>query len=572
MTEQIPNQTPEQTPNSPADLSSEPFIPPRLLLVLAAAGFIVALVVLFTQPTFNVVGYGALAFGVLALLAWVVIAPAEARNVLTGRTVRFGGTSLIVTAVFIAALVAVYTFVRDRDLRIDLTQRNDFSLTEESRTAISGLGADPNLPQVKIIAFYGAAQAGQRDRNSALFDDYAATSSGKISYEFIDPDRNPAQAQLYGITRAGQIAVVAIGEDGQPDAENAEILNSALQDQLTNAILKVAAQGDFVAYFLTVRDNVSSQMTALKDALTNRFDWTVEDVSLPELTGPQAERRLNDPNLDGEVVVIPGGSRALADAELEILQQYVDAGGDLVVFAGTNLNTDQTSLATSDNFNAFLERNFGLRINNDIVLDQTQAFQSALIPVATDLDQTAFVTSNGVPRGQGAMVFEAPHSIEVLETAPQNVVVTQLVRSSPQSYQVTDLQRFFSDDPTALNPQEGDPQGPFVLAAQAENTQTGARLVVFGSTSPGSDAFTLFSNIDNLSVAFNSLVWTTDFNNFVQQITVTQQQRPQDAPIFVDAQQSRTINFVTIILLPFGVLFTGVYVWWRNRERGAAAA
>jgi len=48
---------------------------------------------------------------------------------------------------------------------------------------------------------------------------------------------------------------------------------------------------------------------------------------------------------------------------------------------------------------------------------------------------------------------------------------------------------------------------------------------------------------------------------------VQQQQRPQDQPIFADEQSLRNINFITIFILPFGVLLIGVLVWWNNRER-----
>jgi hypothetical protein len=43
----------------------------------------------------------------------------------------------------------------------------------------------------------------------------------------------------------------------------------------------------------------------------------------------------------------------------------------------------------------------------------------------------------------------------------------------------------------------------------------------------------------------------------------------QDAPVTTDQQTIRNINFVTVLLLPFGVLGIGVLVWWFSRERGS---
>src|SRR3954452_17658267 len=107
----------QQTPNT---TQQEPFIPPQYLLILSALGFIVALVVLLTQPEFGVVGYGGLAFGILAVLMWVVLAPQQARSVFTGRTARFGGTSLLVTLILIIAMIVIYHVVQNANLRIDL--------------------------------------------------------------------------------------------------------------------------------------------------------------------------------------------------------------------------------------------------------------------------------------------------------------------------------------------------------------------------------------------------------------------------------------------------------------------
>src|SRR5690606_30144747 len=98
---------------------------------LAFIGLLVAVAVVFTQPTFSVMGWGGLGIALLSLLAWVLMAPDQARAVVTGRTLRFGGMSLIVTVIVLTALVGVYTVVRGMNLRVDLTQRDTFSLTSE---------------------------------------------------------------------------------------------------------------------------------------------------------------------------------------------------------------------------------------------------------------------------------------------------------------------------------------------------------------------------------------------------------------------------------------------------------
>ena len=556
MAQQTPNPIPQQ----------EPFIPPRYLLILSALGFIAAIVVKLTQPEFTVVGYGALAFGILALLMWVLLAPQQARAAFTGRTARFGGTSLLVTLLLLVALGVIYVVVRNANLRVDLTQTNTYSLSAESRKAVAGLAADTNAPKVQIIAFYGVAQASTRDQVTLLLDDYKKTSNGKIDYQFVDPERSPQTATLYKVTTPGSIAVVKIDpKTSQPDTKNAQVATSADQQTLTNDILRVSASGVFNAYILNLQDGVGAQMTTLKQVLTQSYNWNVKDVSLLQLTSPSStDFNLNDPNVTGQVIVIPGGSGALSDDELKVIQDYVAKGGDLVIMAGTNLNADKTSTATADNLNTWLKQDFGVSFDKDVVIDKAQAFQSPLVPVATSLDSGSFITSTNIPAGQAALAFEVPNSITVAATAPTNVTVTALVHSSAASYSKTNLQDVIDNK---VDKADGDAAGPFVLAASAENTQTKARVILLGSTSLGTDRYAQIQGADNLSVTFNSLIWATNFNDYFTQVTIQQQQRPQDQPIFADEQSLRNINFITIVVLPFGVLLIGVLVWWTNRER-----
>lgn len=567
MSAQIPNTTPNE---------QEPFIPPYFMLILAAVGFIVALIVLLTQPQFTVVGWGGLGLGLLALVAWVLMAPQQARALLTGRTALYGGTTVIVTLLLIAALIGVYAFAKSRNVRIDLTQRENFSLTEQTRPVIAGLALEPNVPNIRIIAFYGAGQAGRRDQDSVLFDDYATTSQGKISYEFIDPDRNPTLAQQYKVTRAGQIVVVPLGADNAPQVDKAETVNFLSQEELSNAILRVAASGDFRAYFLSVEGGLELEnsgadgMASLNDSLKNRFNWNTQQVNFVDLTNPTSAIKLNDPAADGEALVIVGGSRALSADQVKVITDYLEAGGDLVLMAAP-INADGSpALAVSEALNNYLFEKYGLRFRDDIILDETQAFQTPFAPVASEFDSAQFVTSLFAGVRGAAMVLEQTRSIEVAETAPEGVTVTEIVKSASTSYAKTDPAILSATDIAQVRATDADTKGPFVLAATAENANTGSRVVLFGSMYVPSNKYDQLRalNVFNLDVALRSVAWVARFDEFFNQIPqLAVENRPQDAPIFVSADASRNINLLTVVIMPFGVLLIGFLVWWNNRER-----
>jgi ABC-type uncharacterized transport system involved in gliding motility auxiliary subunit len=472
--------------------------------------------------------------------------------------------------VFIIALILVYIFIRGRDWQIDLTARDTFSLTAESEEAITGIGVDPNIRPIKLIAFYDSTQAGRRDQDSLLFEDYQRTSNSKVTYEFVNPDQNPALAQQYDITSPGQIMVVGQTETGELDTENAEKVNFFSQDELTNAILRVAASGDFRAYFLNVTDGLQlddstpTGMKTLNDALINQLDWNTQQITFLQLSGETPDIVLNDPAVDGEVMIIPGGSAELTEEELKIVTDYVDAGGSLIILAGPTNSAEEPGLAATAGLNDYLYENFGVRFANNVILDLNQSVQSPQFPAAVNFSRNNFITQS-FPNGT-YMLFNLPRSIEVAPTLPAEVVVDELATSSSEAFAKSDVQTLV--DSGEITPTDADPKGPFVLAAAAENTTTGAKIVLFGSESLMMNDFALGNQVVNFATASNALIWTTNFDDYFEQVTIQSAQRPEDTPIFVDQQTSSMINLITIVLLPFGILAVGLIVWWNNREAG----
>ncbi len=540
-------------------------IPPYYLLILGLVGIVVAIIVGFTQPTFTVVGWGGLGVALLSFVAWVLMAPDEARAVVTGRTVRYGGTSIVITAIVLFALIALYVVIREQNWQFDLTERDTFSLTAEVEAAMIAMGADPTLPEVRVLAFYSGTMAGRRDQDTLLLDDYQRASAGKISYEFVDPDRNPLLAENLGV-RPGGLYVSTLEENGEIDTENGEALTFLNQEQLTNAILRVSVAGDFRAYILDVNNGLrpfgadQDGMINVTNILEQQYDWGVRSVTPFELTAAESGVTLNSDDLDGEVLVIPGGDTALTTAEVDLIIDYLDNGGKVAIFATPSTNPDSTSLATTPELNNYLWENFGVRFNDQIVLDLTQNLGSPLLPVTSNVSRTNVATSS-LPSG-GGLVFNAPNSIEIAETLPANVTVEPLATSTNDAY-AKPLDDLLNE---IVDRSETDPVGPFVLMAAVENSETGARLILSGSTSLLSNAFSIGNLIYNGEVSAISLAWITGFDEYVSQVTVQSAQRPQDTPIVVDQQTSGTINLITTFLLPFGVLAIGLLVWLNNRE------
>ncbi len=553
---------------------NEPFIPPHYMLFLSLAGVIVAIFIALTQRDFNVIGWGGLGLALLAFVAWVLMAPDQALAAVSGRTAQYGGTAVLVTFVVIAAMVVGYVVVRNISLRLDLTGRDQFSLNEQSREMIRTLGADPSTPNIVIVAFYTSNQSGLRDSNSVLFDDYVETSGGRISYEFVDPDRNPLFAEQYEIERAGQIVVVPISPEGERDLDRKVTLNSANQTGITNAILEVAAQGDFRAYFVTVEgsdtmeDTGETGLSSFSETLST-FNWTTEQVTLLELENPENPIQLNDPEADGEVLIIVGGTSPLPDTQVAQITTFMENGGDVVIFAG--FSQQDEPLVIASNFSDYLWENYGVRVNNDLVLDPLAASQSPLNLIVTNFTPTHPIITPLATTGQLLAFSPFSHSIEVAETLPEGVVATPIMMTADTAYAKTDVTTLTQD---SLRQEDDDPTGPFNLAVAVDNTNTGSRLVIFGSGTLPINGYSDLSGagVQNTLLAWSSAVWVTNFAEFYNQLPViVQDPSPYDRPVFATAEVQSNITLFTVVIVPLIILAVGIFVWWNGRERDSSA-
>jgi hypothetical protein len=548
-----------------------PIIPPVVLLGLAGAGLLAALANAFISQELGFIGLAGVIVAVFSLGFWAATNPEQIRNILKGRFLLFGGTAGVVTLVLAVALVVVYVLVRQAGLRVDLSQNNNFSLNEAGQQVVTLLGQDPTTPPLQITVFYTAAQARNRDLAAVLLDQVQQLSNGRITYRFVDPDREPLIAQRLNAT-AGQITLSRLTEDGQPDPENTTQISGLSQQLLLDALVSASATGNFRAYVVRTESTVAfddsraSGGSIFAADLRDRYKWTLETVTLLDVQTGRVD--LNAP-ADGRVLIIPGGREPLPDDQAQVIIDYLEAGGTLLLLADFNFE-NQNSLATTELLNSYFERAFGFRINNDLVLDPRNRLPQ---------DPTTLITGNFVAESlardydpvNNGLLMQFPHSI-TLGTPPSGVLLSPIVLSMEGSYAKTDLD--FTTATTADLAQDADdPLGPFVLGVQAENPATGAKVVVFTTPSMLFNVFFQYeaSGGRNFDLMRRAAFWTAGYENFAASIASSPAVQPAPLrPIIATEEQLSQINFLSVFLIPVSVLIVGIAAWWLRRERAVA--
>jgi len=567
--------TPETLPPNPTQPSNDaetPVFPPWVLIAISGVALLAMLFFLMTRPTVGVEVFGALGVAIISLVAWGLMNPDRLGEILRGRGLTYGGTAIVATVVFLTVLVFVYIIVRQQGWKRDFSDQKILTLTDQAREIIQTIAADPTMPTLKIIGFFGVSDGSARDLTRILLDEISDASSGKITYEFVDPDQDPLTLESYK-AQAGQFIVGPVAADGKLSPDNFETFAGIDQQSVVDALITASSTGKFNAYFLRVKDGVDFSKAEtgggllISQDLTSRYKWTTQTVSMLDLMETKPTVTLNDPNVDGDVMVIAGGSEPLTAEQVKIITDYLDKGGSLVLFGGLNLNGG-TALAAADPLASYLYDKFGLKIENDLLIDVENgigdAFSFQTVPASVD----HFIVNDF--KDSGSLLFGGAHSISLNPKTPANVTITVLSSTSPTAYAKTglDLAHLTQD---AINKADGDKSGALPIVAAAENTTTHGRVVLFGSVDSVANDARQFAaaGIHNTDLARNAIVWAAGYDSF-RNIPSLDIVVPQPVPLFATDPQIRLVQFVAVLLLPAIILLVGGWRWWARRERERA--
>ena len=146
------------------------------------------------------------------------------KKILSLRSVRYGGNTLVVSVILLIILGLVNFIVNRHSYRFDLTAAKQFSLAPQTQKILKNLKKN-----VRVTAFF---KSGEKRQMEDLLKAYRFYSK-KFSYEFIDPDRKPAIAKRYGV-RTYRTSVIECGD-------KEEKITSTQEQDLTNALIKAVS-------------------------------------------------------------------------------------------------------------------------------------------------------------------------------------------------------------------------------------------------------------------------------------------------------------------------------------------
>jgi ABC-type uncharacterized transport system involved in gliding motility auxiliary subunit len=473
----------------------------------------------------------------LALLVYFFFGHFELIKTFTlRRSTRLGANSLLMVLLFLVILGILNFILSRHSKRFDLSETGKFSLAPQTLKVLGNLGHE-----VKVTGFF---QEGSRPRQEFkdLIESYGYYS-GKLNYEFIDPDRKPAVAKQYGINQYN----IVVLENGKQETRIKPALDVVSEEELTNALIRVSREQRKVVYFLeghgehALDDSSQTGYSQAKEAL-EREGYEVKALSiLKEGKIPQ----------DITILVLAGPQRSFLGAEKDAIRRYLQGKGQLLLMLDPQEKTGLDDLLAE----------WGLILGHEIIVDPSPNL------TLLGFDASNALVLNYTPHDivkdlRLATLFPVSRSIRFSSTHAQNLNYQALAQTGPDSWGETD----FASRQARFDPTQ-DRKGPLDIAAvverrgeEGENKPSGARLVVFGDSDFAANGYFNFSGNSDLFMA--SVNWLAQEKDLI----AIRPKEAKFAPLTLTPRQGRIFFYFPVIVLPAMVIVVGVGVWRRRKK------
>jgi ABC-type uncharacterized transport system involved in gliding motility auxiliary subunit len=479
-----------------------------------------------------------LALGFVLIGIFILLKPEEVMKALTGRTVRYGGGAMVMIVSFLGILILLNFISSRHHLRIDLTELKEFSLSPQTLQVLAELDE-----KVRITGFFIEDDPFSRQQEfEDLLKEYLYHSD-KLSYEAIDPDREPARAKEFGRVPYGGLLIQR--------GDRRQSVYTPDEQEITSAILKVSREKAKVIYFLTghgerdIEGFDPSGYSQIKRAL-ERNNYEVKTLNLAITSTVPS---------DASILVIASPKAPLLEDERNAILSYLMKAGKALIMQDPGEDAGLNELLSA----------WFVRFEDDVLIDPLNSLLGDLAsPVSVrypysqitkDLPMTFF------PRARSVAFKE-----EKLSSIPGAPDFKPLIQTSERSWGETDFQS------KEVKYEEGeDARGPLAIAAtlecmatlsseemeEAESTKT--RLVLFGDSDFASNAFV--GSVGNGALFLNAINWLAE----EERLIAIEPKIPRPRTVYLTPSQARLILYTSVGFLPLIVLASGALVWWKRR-------
>ena len=449
----------------------------------------------------------------------------------------------------VLALAVVVTLLSERHyVRWDVTTSGVHTLSDKTLQVLKTI-AEP----VHIKAF---SREGQADANDVkrLLDSYHYESP-EITFELIDPDRNPVITRQYNIRSLNTLILEGFGRT--------QTVKIADEEHITNGLVRLSKSEEKTCYWVTGHGERPFQGKEAGDLTMLQEDLSDENYRFKELL--LMKRDIPE---DATMVVLAAPQKPLFPEEVESLRRYLNHGGSLLIFLEPFEDAGLTS---------FL-KDYGILVAQDVIVDKMSRVMGGdfLLPMVAQYGNHEITRDFKL-----TSFFEVARSVEAGGETPPNITTTTLALTSPESWAEIDqddlnqgqvgydetrerkgplsLAAISEIRPPLPKPEADEGSGAEAEAGSSEITGEG-KLVVFGDADFASNKyFHTSGNADFITNTMNYLAGRKDL--------ITIQEKPRDVDsLMLNREQGLVLFWIPVVVLPLCVLILGIVVFIRRRS------
>ncbi len=385
-----------------------------------------------------------------------------------------------------------------------------------------------------------------------------AQLNSNLKVDFYDKDFSPTEAERFRVSRNGQIVVmkdknrqrVSIGDDVDQARKKLKTLDAAFQKALLPILeekkIIYVLEGHGEMGWKISQGRSPLRMAKKFESLLRAQNFRVRDFAL-------SSGQFNQVPKDAAALVILGPAYGIPKAEVEIIKDYVEAGGSLLLFLDIEFGGEQTqSLGIEEDGLSEWLQSLGLTYQGDMLANDRVFYRATRKKVDHwFLGTNNFSSHESVENltklddRMGVVTFQSGYFL--VDPKASDWKITTAIRSLASSF--TDKNRNFAFD-------QGEERKAQPIAVAAERGES--RIFAFADATMASDP--IIANPGNQLAIVDVARWLSGFESFSGAT-----ESEEDVKIQHSKSRELFVFHGSIYVVPILVLFAGFIATKRRR-------